>query len=538
MSSKFRVPPGTPITQLLANQQARTASNTTRATNMKSALPQSLRDELSAPVVSKPRSESIPPDERPVADAFQLIAIDEIDPFPNIRIQKNPEYDNIRASILANGFRGVLEVTRRPNAKRWTVNSGGNTRLAILKELFAQGNTQFDLIKCTTVPYKGELELLVAHIHENDSRGDTAFWEKAQSFKRLREEMEHEKGSVVSSRDFESYLKRKGLSGARSSLIYYNFANERLVALDAELVITISTRDLKEIQPLYNRLIALLKRLNKLDINVLHDALDSECKQYGEQVVLLAKSSNEDAFDPELTQTKKLKFDAAALSERWCDAVGRILNSHRTAVLQALEFLDANAADDVLRTVLSRSVDSVIAVPHRGAKPPRVPMPPPPHIGVIASDDIPLNEQILIQAQAFADGCGLSSCFMTHPELPLGYYVEIPAEPLPNNSGNNFPHPQYVAWWLLAYVSLQKARHVLEQLPLASRWREAHLVMDGEASWEFLHDKVGPELSAVDVLSHLTYLDHDFSGVIALISVARQLRNAQPDQFAFDYEPH
>src|SRR5210317_1422929 len=70
----------------------------------------------------------------------------------NPRRSRNPAYDRIKASILANGLDQPLIVTKRPGDEKFVVHAGGNTRLQILKELYAvSGDPAFAIVNCIFV---------------------------------------------------------------------------------------------------------------------------------------------------------------------------------------------------------------------------------------------------------------------------------------------------------------------------------------------------------------------------------------------------
>ena len=65
-----------------------------------------------------------------------------------------PEFDRTKTSIQTQGLDQPLVITQRPGAKDYTVHSGGNTRLLILKELFAEtGENRFSQIPCLFRPW-------------------------------------------------------------------------------------------------------------------------------------------------------------------------------------------------------------------------------------------------------------------------------------------------------------------------------------------------------------------------------------------------
>jgi len=111
------------------------------------------------------------------------IEISRIQPYErNPRRNKNPEYDRIRASIREAGMDQPLLITRRPGEDDFIVQGGGNTRLEILKELYTASQDQrFFWADCVFVEWESESTVLLAHLRENDLRGNLNFIERAQA---------------------------------------------------------------------------------------------------------------------------------------------------------------------------------------------------------------------------------------------------------------------------------------------------------------------------------------------------------------------
>ena len=98
----------------------------------------------------------------------------------NPRRGENPEYERIKASIRAEGMDQALVVTRRPGDPGYMLHAGGNTRLRILKELHAEtGEERFRVAACVYRPWTGEADVLLAHLKENDLRGELSFLDRA-----------------------------------------------------------------------------------------------------------------------------------------------------------------------------------------------------------------------------------------------------------------------------------------------------------------------------------------------------------------------
>lgn len=56
----------------------------------------------------------------------------------NPRITRNPDYEKIKASIRLRGLEHPPHITQRPGELFYIISSGGNTRLAILNELWQE----------------------------------------------------------------------------------------------------------------------------------------------------------------------------------------------------------------------------------------------------------------------------------------------------------------------------------------------------------------------------------------------------------------
>ena len=166
------------------------------------------------------------PEEVIISSTPQMIDISRIQPYEhNPRHGRNPEYDRIRDSIHNTGLDQPLVVTQRPDATDYIVHAGGNTRLIILKELFAEtGDQRYAAVPCLLKPWCCESDVLLAHLRENDLRGGLTFIDKARAVcdaqKLLAEELSLD---VISQRRLEAELRRAGyrITQARISQMEY-----------------------------------------------------------------------------------------------------------------------------------------------------------------------------------------------------------------------------------------------------------------------------------------------------------------------------
>ena len=166
------------------------------------------------------------PAEATTSPAPQMIDISRIQPYEhNPRHGRNPEYDRIRDSIRNTGLDQPLVVTQRPDASDFIVHAGGNTRLIILKELFAEtGDPRFAAVPCLLKPWCCESDVLLAHLRENDLRGGLTFIDKARAVCEAQKLLAEELGlDVISQRRLETELRRAGyrITQARISQMVY-----------------------------------------------------------------------------------------------------------------------------------------------------------------------------------------------------------------------------------------------------------------------------------------------------------------------------
>ena len=155
------------------------------------------------------------------------LAVKDIHPYDrNPRTSPNPKYEEIKASIRERkGLKGQLTVTKRPGDNRYMLYMGGNTRLQIVKELFAEtGERCFGEVNCVFHKWKSEADVLASHLIENEARGDTLFIEKARGLIDLVREIELETGKPLSSRLVQGTTAKMGMTVSQTTVVLYEFA--------------------------------------------------------------------------------------------------------------------------------------------------------------------------------------------------------------------------------------------------------------------------------------------------------------------------
>ncbi|MCB1738311.1 MAG: ParB N-terminal domain-containing protein [Gammaproteobacteria bacterium] len=159
----------------------------------------------------------------PIEPTPMLIHIDDIKEYDrNPRRSDNSEYEAIRASIKQRGMEATLNITRRPGGERYIPWGGGNTRVRVLKELYAEtGDARYKQVRCIYRPWTDEAEVLVAHLIENDVRGDYTFLDRAQGVFDLTQELGL---TELSQRQLAATLSEKGYRISHSHISQLMYA--------------------------------------------------------------------------------------------------------------------------------------------------------------------------------------------------------------------------------------------------------------------------------------------------------------------------
>ena len=165
-------------------------------------------------------------------DGVELAYLDvaRIKPYEhNPRRAPNAEFDRIKASIRVDGLAQPLVVTRRPGEADYLVHAGGNTRLRILKELFAETeDPRFGTVACVVRPWTREADVLLAHLKENDLRGELTFLDKALAVADAKRLLEEEGTAEFTQAGLAEVLQRSGYGLSQALISQMAYVAERL----------------------------------------------------------------------------------------------------------------------------------------------------------------------------------------------------------------------------------------------------------------------------------------------------------------------
>ena len=150
----------------------------------------------------------------PIADTPMVVTLDQLHPYDHDpRKKRNPVYEEIKASIRERGLDAAPAITRRPGDDHYIIRNGGNTRLAILRELWSETRDErFFRVSCLFRPWpeRGEIVALTGHLAENELRGGLTFIERALGVEKAREFYELESGSTLSQSELARRLAADG----------------------------------------------------------------------------------------------------------------------------------------------------------------------------------------------------------------------------------------------------------------------------------------------------------------------------------------
>ena len=149
----------------------------------------------------------------------------------NPRVTRNPEYLRIKNSLEKNGFESPLVVTRKPGAKNYTLQAGGNTRLDIAQSLHEAGDDSFAKLPCIVKEWTSEINVLISHLRENDMRGNLMFIERALGVMEFAKLTTTADAGQLSQRELARQLNDLGYTVSQPVISAMDYAVNRLYGL-------------------------------------------------------------------------------------------------------------------------------------------------------------------------------------------------------------------------------------------------------------------------------------------------------------------
>ena len=174
------------------------------------------------------------PENQSLSNELLYIDIDNIYSYDkDPRSTKNPEHERILDSIRMQGLDQPLVVSKKPGAKRFTIQAGGNTRLSIMKSLYkSTKETRFARVPCRVRLWQGDAEAILAHLRENDIRGNLLFIERAKALMQIRQMAAKGSSRIkTTQQDFCKFLREHGYTISQPMLSFMEYAVERLLPI-------------------------------------------------------------------------------------------------------------------------------------------------------------------------------------------------------------------------------------------------------------------------------------------------------------------
>ncbi|MGP3791667.1 ParB family protein [Pseudomonas sp. B392_1p] len=155
----------------------------------------------------------------PLSDTPIRVSLEQLRPYEhNPRILRNPLHDQLKASIRERGLDQPPTVTRRPGETHYIIRNGGNTRLAILNELWTEtADERFFYLDCLFKPWTDESSALLGHLAENDLHAQLSFIERALAVGRIKSLYEQD-GPALSQQELARRLSAGGYPVSQSHI--------------------------------------------------------------------------------------------------------------------------------------------------------------------------------------------------------------------------------------------------------------------------------------------------------------------------------
>jgi len=464
-------------------------------------------DEIMAKARARGQSQQPVPQTPAVSDGTKIIRlrVADVDAYEgNPRTEEHADFDGLLGSIRADGISQLLTVTQRPSNPRHVLHSGGGTRLKALKILSLEEPEKFEFYDFVYKPYTSESDILAAHLAENIQRANMTFWDTAKGITKMRFEREHETGQTLSSREFEQYLKQKGLATSNQTLQLYEFSVEKLSGLGSQVQKVAREHVLRLLRPVYANLQALwLKHAGRTedDFSVaykdwvtLYPSLHTEYKadDLNEhlqanaaqglgytvdelEVMISALETNPKADLADLMSPRQATQAAPVATPATDQGLANLATtlggttSAATTTSASSESEREDSEDDYTPPALPPRTQSPsnLRVAH-GLKPD----------GLVGSsthdsgnDEQPQNElpgvtfldsafqQVRGYLLEIADIAAVTSYVTDAPSMPYGYFMEIPLAGVLGDGRDELP---VQAWWFLANLSGQLNLSILE----------------------------------------------------------------------------
>jgi len=500
----------------------------------------------------------------PIAPTPMVLTLDQLRPYDrNPRRERNPRYEEIKESILAQGgLNNPLTVTRRPGAEHYMVESGGNTRLEILNELFKEtGDETFYHAHVLFRPWRSETHVLAAHLIENEKRGDMLFIDKALAVRELKTMFESEDGTQYSFRQLTQRLRDAGYTVDLNLLSRMDYAVDVLLPLIPEaLRAGMGRPQVARIRQIEKAFQTYWTQTAKQDDTAFTDLFQDCLAEHNrpewdnEALRITLEERLADVLDvpvrsmrldiDALLHGRKMEDSSPPVQPQQSDNANESVEQHNVATTppstQSIDTVTPSVSSHEPATIteedaLQDSFDSVQAHPegitdsHREQS-----------LDIeseVTEDSTPLGieqvrHKIYETAHSLASRYQLLQCVRQSPDWGLGFLMDLPDEPLiPEDAKRLDARARWELmlrqwiWWMLYVCSEETAQpERIPNLPESMAIRDLCLKNDQQELMRVLGQPAWVSI-ACQLLADPLVPDEDFQSLMALIHQCRQLRS-------------
>ena len=204
---------------------------------------------------------------------------DDIDFFiDDVRVNINQKYDEMRESIEATGIDIPIPIAKYPKTGRWMIVAGGNTRLAIAKEL------ELKYVPCRAFAWTNESDALLKHLKENDLRNGYTFYERCLGAQKIINNFKKDGLEKMSFEQFIEYMSTAGypITSARKLYVACPFISKVKDIIPKALKAGLGQNAVLELSARYNK----CEKENKQDL-FLKLLQENDCYKFSMKEFLL-----------------------------------------------------------------------------------------------------------------------------------------------------------------------------------------------------------------------------------------------------------
>ena len=499
----------------------------------------------------------------PVAPTPMLLTLEKIRPYDrNPRRERNPRYEEIKDSIRAQGgLNNPLTVTRRPGEEQYMVESGGNTRLGILNELYKEtGDETFYHVHVLFRPWRSETHVLAAHLIENEKRGDMLFIDKALAVRELKTMFESEDDTQYSFRQLTQRLRDAGYAVDLNLLSRMDYAVDVLLQLIPEaLRAGMGRPQVARIRQIEKAFQTYWTQTAKQDDAAFADLFQDCLTEHNrpewdnEALRITLEERLADVLDvpvrsmrldiDALLHGRKMEDSSSAVLPQQSDSANESVEQHNVTTPPSAQPIDTatplesshEPATAIEENTLQDSFDSAQAHPEEITEPHREQSPE--FESEVTEDSTPLGidhirHKIYETAHSLASRYQLQQCVQQSPDWGLGFLVDLPGEPLiPEDTKRLDARARWElmlrqwVWWMLYVCSEETAQpERIPNLPESMAIRDLCIKNDQQELMRVLGQPAWVSI-ACQLLADPLVPDEDFQSLMALIHQCRQLRS-------------